>query len=65
MSSSNLLEWQKYKSQLIKLEEDGDGHGRTATQVRATLIQLWNKLAPEQQREMAMKYIPQSSFSQN
>lgn len=59
----NLTEWQKYKNQLTHLEKNGDGQTKVGHQIRSTLISLWNKLTPEQQKEMALKYIPQTEFS--
>jgi hypothetical protein len=58
-----MAEYEKYKAQMTSLETQGDTTSKNAISIRTMLFQLWNKLTPEQQREIAKKYIPSGSFS--
>lgn len=50
-------ECMKYKDRLALLEKAGQGNGKDATKIRSTLINIWNKCTPEQQKIIAVKYI--------
>lgn len=48
--------WIETKKELSRLEEIGEGSSKIAIQVQSRLIALWNKLPPQQQKEIAIKY---------
>ena len=50
-------EYKKYKEEVKKLEDTGAGTTKEAGKIRAQLIALWNKMTPQQQKEIAIKYV--------
>ncbi len=50
-------EYKKYKEEVRKLEDSGSGGTKEAGKIRAQLIALWNKMTPQQQKEIAIKYV--------
>ena len=51
-------EYKKYKQQIEELERKGEGESKNCTKLRQMLINVWNKMTPPQQREIAVTYIP-------
>ncbi len=55
--------WVEQKNEMTRLENKGEGNSKAAQQVRARMIQYWNKMTPQQQRDIAMKYCPDTPES--
>lgn len=61
MSSSYVDEYLKFKRQADELaKKDDDKSKKALGRAQASAIACWNKLKPQQQRELAEKYLPKS-----
>ena len=52
--------WVEQKNELTRLEHSGEGESKIAHIVHGKMILYWNKLTPQQQKDIAIKYCPES-----
>ena len=60
MASEYMTAWIENREKLEKLQAKGEGDSKIAHQLRAQMIAWWNKMKPQQQKEIAIKYCPES-----
>jgi hypothetical protein len=51
--------WIEQRTNLTQLEQRSEGQTKLAQQIRNKMIQYWNQLTPQQQREIANRYCPE------
>ena len=52
-------EYKKFRQQVDELEARGEGESKNCAKLRTMMINVWNKMTPPQQKEIAYMYLPE------